>query len=123
MSIFIGLGIGIGTGLPLLPRAHLALGFCGAFSVAAIFVLLYAVEPSAKRAAPVSRPFDPDDIMLVLPLVIWCGGAGGSVRASWLVAAVVAVGVGAMTLMRRDGAATPTAPPGRDAARRITSRS
>ncbi len=111
MSIFIGLGLGVGPGLPLLPHAHVGLGLSAAFSVAAIFLLLYALEAPTKRVSAASRPFDPDDVMLLLPLVIWCGGAGWIVLAGGIVTPLVAVVVGAATLMRRDPAATSTVPP------------
>ena len=88
MSIFIGLGIGVRSRARLLPRAHLELGLSGAFSVAAIFLLLRAYVASASPApgGATARPFDPDDIMLLLPLVIWCAGAGWIVLASGIVA-------------------------------------
>ncbi len=74
MSIFIGLGIGIGSGLPLLPRAYLGLGLSGAFSVAAI--------------------------LLLLPPVMWCGGAGWIVLASGIVTPLVALVIGAVDAHR-----------------------
>ncbi len=97
MSVFIGLGIG--PGLPVLPRTHLGLGLSAAFSVAAIFLTLHAPETPTERAPAASRPFDPDGIMLLLPQVIWCGGAGWVVLAS-----------GVVTLRRRHATATRTAP-------------
>ena len=112
MSIFLGLGIGVGSSLPVLPRAHLELGLSGALSVAAIFLLVYALEaPTEPAAGRASRPFDPDDVMLLLPLVIWCGGAGWIVLASGTVTPLVAIGVWLVTLMRRGAAATPSPAP------------
>ena len=88
MALFVGLGIGAAAGLPvdraLQPRAGLLLGVLAAASTAAIFIQLDRLPPrlggSGEGVMP-RRPFDPDDVMLVVPLAIWCGGA------SWILLA------------------------------------
>ena len=102
MAMFIGLGIGVDFS-PWPPLAGIFLGVSGACSVAAIFILLYGMPPPMRASGreSLSRMFDPDDVMLILPLAIWCGGARWIVLASGLITPLVAILLGAIALARR----------------------
>ena len=64
-----------------------------------------SLAPKAGRAGPV-----PDDIMLLLPLTIWCRGPGWIVLASGMVVVPVAMGINVVTLTRRYQVAAPMPP-------------
>ena len=105
MAMFIGLGIGVASLLPLppawCPLAGPVLGVAAAISVALIFAELN----QSPSVGPERRPFDPDDVMLALPLVIWCGGAGWVLLASGLVTPLALLGVLLVRHVARRGAA------------------
>ena len=119
MAAFIGLGIGVGPSLPLdpslLPLAGPVLGLSGAISVATIFTQLNGLSMRVNRGDPVlasPRLFDPDDAMLVLPVLIWCGGAVWVLLASGLVTPLAAIllGVTRSGHQRRSPATEPDGP-------------
>jgi phosphatidylglycerophosphate synthase len=77
MSFFIGLGIGVAADpLPaaLTPLLSPVLGISAAFGVAVLFWHLNSGS-QGLHPTPV-RLFDPDDVMLLLPVPIWCGLGG-----------------------------------------------
>lgn len=108
--IFIGLGFGAASSLPLglssQPLAGPMLGLSGAVSTVLTFGQLAMEPPNAgtRSRSPVIRNFDPDDAILVVPIAIWCGGCGGC---GWILLAcgvltpLAAIGVGLSRLMRR----------------------
>lgn len=113
MCMFIGLGLGFGPSLPLMPVAGVGLGISGAVSVASIFLLLNGtgVPPRRTRRRPArSRMFDPDDIMLVVPVAVLCGGGPWIVLASGMVTPVAAILLSLRALGRRRPASAPPDP-------------
>ncbi|WP_419728194.1 CDP-alcohol phosphatidyltransferase family protein [Lichenicola sp.] len=105
MAIFAGLGIGVRSMLPLpsewQPIAGPLLGLSAAVSVGLTFTELSRSPPTGR----VSRPFDPDDMMLLVPPVIWCGGAGWILLASGLLTplALLCVMTGRLRAWRHTG--------------------
>lgn len=104
MAIFIGLGIGAASVLPLAvelqPAAGLLLGLSGAVSTVVLFVQLNAGDEAAGQDE-ISRRFDPDDMMLLVPLAIWCGGAGWILIACGVLTPLAAIFVSFERAMRR----------------------
>ena len=72
MAVFIGLGIG--TRASVLPSMSPILGILGAIGVVTLFWRLNISRPDPVPGR--RRPFDPDDAMLLLPVLIWCGCSG-----------------------------------------------
>lgn len=100
MACFIGMGIGatlpdpsdlLGVDWQWPVYAGPVLGTAGAIGVAIIFMQLNMMPQPGAARTPVSRPFDPDDAMVLLPVAIWFGGAGWLVVGAGLVTPVVAV--------------------------------
>ena len=109
MAAFVGLGIGATADLPidpaLEPQAGLLLGVLAAVSVAMIFVQLNTLPPAAGgsgRGAVPRRPVDPDDVMLVVPFAIWCGGASWVLLASGVLTPMAMIGLSVARLLVRD---------------------
>ncbi len=103
MSLFVGLGIGVGVPY-LLPPAGFVLGVSAAISVAAIFALLNAAHSPSEVGPSGSgrgRPFDPDDVLLVLPVLIWLGEGGWIVLAGGVLAPLIAILLAAVTSSHR----------------------
>ncbi|MCQ8277573.1 CDP-alcohol phosphatidyltransferase family protein [Acetobacteraceae bacterium KSS8] len=70
MTLFLGLGIGVGArpgGMSMLGGA--LMGGVAAIAVAVTFAALSRIEPEEEQR----RPVDPDDVMLVVPVLILCG--------------------------------------------------
>ena len=82
MAAFVGLGLGA-TPAWIAPRTGLWLGVLAAVSTAALFAQI-SVQPRETGTVPASMPgwFDPDDLMLLVPVAIWCGGASWVLLAS-----------------------------------------
>jgi len=105
--IFIGLGFGAASSLPLdfgsQPLAGPLLGLSGAVSTVLTFGQLAMEPPQAGRRppSPVIRNFDPDDAMLVVPLAIWCGGSGWILLACGVLTPLAAIGVCISRLVQR----------------------
>lgn len=96
--IFIGLGFGAASSLPLglgaQPLAGPILGLSGAVSTILTFGQLAREPPRGGQSrAPVIRNFDPDDAMLLVPIAIWCGEAGWILLACGVLTPLAAVGV------------------------------
>lgn len=97
MAIFVGLGIGAAGGLPLdaarRPEAGIVLGAVAAVSSALLFSQLnIASTVSRPTAGSVKRHwFDLDDMMLVVPLTIWCGHATWILLASGILTPLAAI--------------------------------
>ncbi len=102
MATFAGLGLGTQAAVPFMagagPAAGPLLGAVGAIGVGAVFVQL---RPSRGSAGSGARLFDPDDIMLGLPVVVCCGGAGWLVLLAALFAPAAAVVVAILNLQGR----------------------
>ena len=100
MAAFVGLGIGAAARLPWRSAADagLALGVVAALSAAALFAQL---ELGGDRDRPHSRRFDPDDAMLVVPLAIWCGGAGWILLLAGLLTPMAALLIAVLKLQAR----------------------
>ena len=92
--------IGLGAAPPFAAGrwAGLMLGLLAAVSVAALFMQL---GPGGGRTRHGIRPFDPDDVMLVVPLAVWCGGAGWILLLAGLIAPAAAILVAVATLQAR----------------------
>ncbi len=91
MAAFVGLGIGLAPGWTT-PRIGYALGLLAAVSTAFIFLRLNM--PQAGTGAdrePPCRPFDPDDALLLVPVVVWCGGASWILLASGVLTPIAAL--------------------------------
>lgn len=109
MAAFIGLGIGATAGLPidrtLEPQAGLLLGVLAAVSTAMIFAQLDTLPPAAggsgKGAVP-RRAVDPDDVMLVVPLAVWCGDASWILLAGGVLTPLAMIAVSIVRLTGRD---------------------
>lgn len=104
MAIFIGLGAGLVVPVGFPDWTGLLLGVSGAISVALIFVSLNGVQMESAKPigrADASALVDPDDIMLVLPFIIWLGGGSWIVLLSGLVTPVVAIAVAGLKLTWR----------------------
>lgn len=105
--IFIGLGFGAASALPLdlglQPLAGPVLGLSGAVSTVLTFGQLAMDPPHAgtRQRSPVIRNFDPDDAMLVVPVAIWCGGSGWILLACGVLTPLAAIGVGLSRLIQR----------------------
>lgn len=105
--IFIGLGFGAASALPLdlaqQPLAGPLLGLSGAVSTVLTFGQLSIEPPSTGRRprAPVIRNFDPDDAMLLVPIGIWCGGSGWILLACGVLTPLAAIGVGLSRLVQQ----------------------
>jgi len=100
MACFIGLGLGaslpdpadlLGIDWSWPSCAGIVLGLAGAVGVAAIFLQLNMMPQPGGPRGPVSRPFDPDDAMVLLPVAIWFGEGGWLVLGAGLVTPIVAV--------------------------------
>lgn len=91
MAIFIGLAIGGAAGPSL--GIGLALGASAALSTVILFVLLGRQAPPG--GVGISRRFDPDDAMLLVPVAIWCGGAFWVLLASGVLTPLAVILVGA----------------------------
>lgn len=104
--IFIGLGFGAASSLPLeigsQPMAGPLLGFSGAVSTILTFGQL-AMEPpdDGRPRSPIIRKFDPDDAMLIVPIAIWCGGSGWILLACGVLTPLGAIGVALSRLVER----------------------
>ncbi len=98
MAAFVGLGLGAAPPFSAGPRAGLLLGLAAAAAVAVVFMQLGS---AGGRAGPRARPFDPDDLMLVVPLAVWCGGAGWILLLAGLLAPVAAILVAVANLQSR----------------------
>lgn len=92
MAIFVGLAIGGAAGPRLGLGIGLALGAAAALSTVILFVLLGRQTPPAGA---ISRRFDPDDAMLLVPVAIWCGGAFWVLLASGVLTPLAVILVGA----------------------------
>ncbi|MBE7210743.1 MAG: CDP-alcohol phosphatidyltransferase family protein [Gluconacetobacter diazotrophicus] len=72
---FAALGLGFRPGwLPVWQAA--ILGLAGAAGIVALFARLHVMPPTLGGLGPgpmPRRPFDPDDSLLMLPVMIWCG--------------------------------------------------
>lgn len=104
MALFVGLGFGIGARPGGISVADgLTLGLVASVSVAATFLQLN--RPEVSQATDISRPFDPDDAMLLVPLAVWAGYAPWvlfSAAAITPVAALTLLGLG-LAKRRRPG--------------------
>ena len=68
------------------PWGGWALGAVAAVGIVALFVRLEAMPPALGGRGPGTvprRPFDPDDSLVILPVMIWCGAGQGML---WLTA-------------------------------------
>lgn len=105
--IFIGLGFGAASSLPLnlglQPLAGPLLGLSGAISTVLTFGQLAMEPPDAgtRPRSPVIRNFDPDDAMLLVPIAIWCGGSGWILLACGVLTPLAAIGVGLSRLVQQ----------------------
>ena len=87
VALFVGLGIGLRDSV--LAGWSIPLGVVAGLSVAAVFWLVVQIEAEkGKRAAelPGFAGFDPDDAILIVPLIIWLG---------WSVPLLIAAAAGA----------------------------
>jgi phosphatidylglycerophosphate synthase len=102
MAAFVGLGIGAAPDW-MAPGTGYALGIVAAMSTAALFAQLNMLPPAEGIAGgPArSRRFDPDDVMLVVPIAIWCGAAPWILLASGILTPIAAVLVGGLRVTAR----------------------
>ncbi|MEM7253318.1 MAG: CDP-alcohol phosphatidyltransferase family protein [Pseudomonadota bacterium] len=90
------LGIGIGLRASSLGLWSVALGLLAAAAVMATLVLVVLVESrhgTKAAAVPLTRYVDPDDAMLIAPLVMVFGGAPGLLIAAATIAPLAAIGL------------------------------
>ena len=103
MAAFVGLGIGLASGWTT-PWVAYAMGLLAAASTAFIFLRLNGPGAGGADGPPPCRPFDPDDALLLVPLVVWCGGASWILLASGVltpVAALLVAAAGPVACRRR----------------------
>jgi archaetidylinositol phosphate synthase len=101
IATFIGIGIGVGH------TAGLNAAWLGALAGLGIGVLF--LELNLMDIAPVRGydlfggriKVDPDDAMIVVPVLIWCDLAAPMLIAAAVVAPLAALGLGALGLLRR----------------------
>ena len=114
---FIGIGVGV---------VHTAglnavwLGLLAGLGVGALFLELNVLKLGSVRGHNLfggRLRVDPDDAMIVVPILVWCGLAVPTLIAAAVVTPLAALGVGAIGLLRpsvapgRNGAGRPTADP------------
>ena len=87
MAIFVGMGMGARTTFGL---ASWVCGLIGAVGILTLFVLMQAFEPD-EGMAPKVRLFDPDDTLLIVPVLVWSGLMGWTVLVTAVVTPTVAI--------------------------------
>lgn len=105
MAVFLGLGIGAAASLPLDPSLQPwigpVLGLSGAVFTVVLFAQLHLLpHASGDGAGRPARRFDPDDAMLLVPIVVWCGGASWILLAAGVLTPLAALLVTAIRLTR-----------------------
>jgi len=96
MGFFVGLGFGErATLMPdLLPATAMWLisPMLGIVAACSIAILFWQLGQARRDADPDEiRPFDPDDVMVVLPGLLWCGLDGTILMAAGLISPIVAL--------------------------------
>ena len=103
MAAFVGLGIGLSPDWTT-PWLAYAIGLLAAASTAFIFLRLNATGAVGANGSPSCRPFDPEDALLLVPVVVWCGGASWILLASGVLTPIAALLVAAAGPVARRGA-------------------
>ena len=75
IAVFVGMGLG---GQTAFGTASWVCGLVAAAGVLALFVLMRAFEPG-EDSAPTVRLVDPDDALLLVPVLVWSGLMGWTV--------------------------------------------
>jgi archaetidylinositol phosphate synthase len=94
VAIFVGIGIGIATPDTRLGLANIWLGGLAGFALAALFWKLYVlklVTVQFYRLRNGRLTIDPDDAMVLVPILVWFGFAQPLLIAAAIVAPVVAL--------------------------------
>jgi len=100
-STFIGIGIGVGHTVGL---NALWLGALAGLGIGVLFLELNVMNLASVRGHDLFGGrirVDPDDAMIVVPVLVWCDLAGPMLIAAALVTPLAALGVGAIGLLRR----------------------
>ena len=97
MAVFIGMGLGSQARFGAWSWIG---GLLGAVGVLALFILMRAFEPGEGGEAE-TRLVDPDDALLIVPILVWLGLMGWTVLAAALVTPIVSVVLALLLLQRR----------------------
>ena len=101
ISTFIGIGIGVGHTVGL---NALWLGALAGLGIGVLFLELNVMNLASVRGHDLFGGrigVDPDDAMIVVPVLVWCDLAAPMLIAAAVVAPLAALGVGAIGLLRR----------------------
>jgi len=100
ISTFIGIGIGVGHTAGL---NALWLGALAGLGIGVLFLELNVLKIASARGYDLFGRIrvDPDDAVIVVPVLVWCDLAGPMLIAAALVTPLAALGVGAIGLLRR----------------------
>jgi archaetidylinositol phosphate synthase len=100
ISTFIGIGIGVGHTAGL---NALWLGALAGLGVGVLFLELDVLKIASARGYDLFGRIrvDPDDAVIVVPVLVWCDLAAPMLIAAALVTPLAALGVGAIGLLRR----------------------
>ena len=100
ISTFIGIGIGVGHTAGL---NALWLGALAGLGIGVLFLELDVLKIASARGYDLFGRIrvDPDDAVIVVPVLVWCDLAAPMLIAAALVTPLAALGVGAIGLLRR----------------------
>ena len=94
VAIFVGIGIGLGATDPRLGFANIWLGSLAGFAIAVLFWEIYGLKLVSVQGFSVLNgrlTIDPDDAMVLVPILVWFGFAQPMLIAAAIVAPVVAL--------------------------------
>lgn len=94
VAIFVGIGIGIAATDTRLGVANIALGCLAGFAIAVLFWELYVLKLVSVQGYSLLNgrlTIDPDDAMVLVPILVWLGFAQPMLVAAAMVAPVVAL--------------------------------
>jgi len=100
ISTFIGIGIGVGHTAGL---NALWLGALAGLGIGVLFLELDVLKIASARGYDLFGRIrvDPDDAVIVVPVLVWCDLAAPMLIAAALVTPLAALGIGAIGLLRR----------------------
>jgi phosphatidylglycerophosphate synthase len=102
IATFIGLGIGVSQADG---DAGLWFGALAGLGIGVLFLELNVLKVASVRGHALfggRLVVDPDDAMIFVPVLVWCGLASATVTIAGIAAPLAAIGVGISSLRRRD---------------------